>query len=156
YYDLITFLNQSALVSIGVDPNAAAAAAAAAFGAYVNATSQRSQGVETQFVTELGHGLRFRANYTYLDAVVTKAFGNPSFNPAFPNIPIGAFSPLQGARPFRRAPHTGSIALIYSHRKFTGTFTGYMVSRRDDSTFLDDQLFGNTLLLPNHDLAPAY
>ncbi len=31
-----------------------------------------------------------------------------------------------------------------------------MVGRRDDSTFLSDALFGNTLLLPNRDLAPAY
>jgi vitamin B12 transporter len=153
FYDLITFLDPSALVSIGVPPGAAAATL---FGAYVNATSTSSKGAEVEFVTALGHGLRFQANYTYLDAVVTKAFGSPSFNPAFPTIPIGAFSPLEGARPFRRAPHSGSLALIYSHRKFTGSFTGYMVSRRDDSTFLDDQLFGNTMLLPNRDLAPAY
>ncbi len=156
FYDLITFLNQTALVSIGVDPNAAAAAAAAAFGAYVNATSTKAQGFEAQVAAELGHGLRIQGNYTYLDAVVTKAFGNPVFNPAFPNIPIGAFAPLQGARPFRRAPHTGSLGLLYSRGKFVGTLTGYMVGRRDDSTFLSDALFGNTLLLPNRDLAPAY
>jgi len=30
-----------------------------------------------------------------------------------PTIPIGAFSPLTGARPFRRAPHSGYLALFY-------------------------------------------
>jgi vitamin B12 transporter len=34
--------------------------------------------------------------------------------------------------------------------------TGYLVSRRDDSTFLSDPFFGNTLLLPNRNLAPSY
>jgi iron complex outermembrane receptor protein/vitamin B12 transporter len=153
FYNLINYLSPTELISIGIDPGAAALAG---FGAYVNATSTKSQGVEVQFVSDLGHGLLFQGNYTYLDAVVTKAFGTPSFNPAFPNIPIGAYSPLEGQRPFRRAPHSGSLRLIYAHRKFSGAFTGYMVSRRDDSTLLSDALFGNSLLLPNRDLAPAY
>jgi iron complex outermembrane receptor protein/vitamin B12 transporter len=34
--------------------------------------------------------------------------------------------------------------------------TGTLVSRRDDSTFLSDQGFGSTLLLPNRNLDPAY
>jgi iron complex outermembrane receptor protein/vitamin B12 transporter len=35
--------------------------------------------------------------------------------------------------------------------------TGYLVSRRDDSTFLsDDSTFGTGMLLPNHNLAPAF
>ncbi len=153
FYDLITYLSPTALVSIGVPPGAATASG---YGAYVNATSTKSNGAEIEFVAQLMSGLRLQANYTYLDAVVTKAFGAPSFNPAFPNIPIGAFSPLEGERPFRRAPHTGSLGLIYAHRKFSGAFTGYMVSRRDDSTFLSDAFYGNTLLLPNRDLAPSY
>jgi iron complex outermembrane receptor protein/vitamin B12 transporter len=153
FYDLITYLNPAALISVGVSPGAAAASG---YGAYVNASSTSSKGVETQLTTELGHGLRFQGNYTFLDAVVTKAFGTPAKNPAFPGILIGAFSPLQGERPFRRAPHSGSLALLYSHRKFTGAFTGYMVGRRDESTFLTDALFGNSLLLPNRNLAPAY
>ena len=156
FYDLITFLDETELVSIGVNPAAAAAANAIAGGAYVNASSTSAKGAEVQFVTDLGHGLRVQAGYTYLDAVVTKAFGSPSINPAFPLIPIGAFSPLEGARPFRRPPHTGTVALIYNHRKFTGALTGYMVSRSDDSTFVDDALFGNTLLLPNRNLVPSY
>jgi len=40
--------------------------------------------------------------------------------------------------------------------KFNGAFTGYLVGRRDDSTFLEDGFFGNTMLLPNRNLASAY
>jgi vitamin B12 transporter len=156
FFDLITFLDAPELISIGVNPAAAAAANASQGGAYVNASSTSAKGSEVQFVTDLGHGLRLQANYTYLDAVVTKAFGAPSFNPDFPGIAIGAFDPLQGARPFRRPPHTGSLALIYSHGKFVGAFTGYMVSRSDDSTSLEDGLYGNTMLLPNRNLDKAY
>jgi iron complex outermembrane receptor protein/vitamin B12 transporter len=36
------------------------------------------------------------------------------------------------------------------------SLTGYLVSRRDDSTFLSDAFFGTTLLLPNRNLAPAW
>lgn len=153
FYDLITYLDPTSLISIGVN---AGAATATGFGAYVNATSTRSQGAELDFNSDLGHGFRLRANYTRLDAVVTKAFGAPAYNPAFPTIPIGAYSPLQGQRPFHRAPNSGSLGLYYSRRKFVGSFTGYMVGKRDDSTFLSDALFGNTLLLPNRNLAPAY
>ena len=33
---------------------------------------------------------------------------------------------------------------------------GYFSGKRDDSTFLTDQFFGNTMLLPNHDMEPGY
>jgi iron complex outermembrane receptor protein/vitamin B12 transporter len=153
FYDLIAYLDPVALVSIGVSQEAANATG---FGAYVNASSTRSKGLEAQFVADLGHGVRFQANYTALDAIVTKAFGTPMINPEFPGIPIGAFSPLEGQRPFRRAPDSGSFALIYGHRKLTGAFTGYVVGRRDDTTALSDALFGTSLLLPNRNLAPGY
>jgi vitamin B12 transporter len=153
FYNLLTYLDPTALVSVGVNPGAAAASE---FGAYVNASSETFKGAQAQFVTELGHGLRFQANYTYLDGVVTKTFGAPAINPAFPGILIGAFDPLLGARPFGRPPHSGSFALYYTRHKFTGAFTGYLVSRSDDSTFLDDANYGNTLLLPNRNLNPAY
>jgi vitamin B12 transporter len=153
FYDLIAYLDPGSLVSIGVSPGAATASG---YGAYVNAGSTRAQGAEFDFNGDLGHGFRLRANYTRLDAEVIKAFGAPAFNPAFPGIPIGAYSPLPGQRPFHRAPNSGSLGLYYSRRKFIGSFTGYMVGKRDDSTFLSDGLFGNTLLLPNRDLAAAY
>jgi iron complex outermembrane receptor protein/vitamin B12 transporter len=34
--------------------------------------------------------------------------------------------------------------------------SGYFAGRRDDSTFLLDGFFGNSMLLPNQDLDPAY
>jgi vitamin B12 transporter len=153
FYNLISFLDPSDLVSIGVPP---AAAAAAPFGAYVNATSDRALGTELESKIDLGHGLVFQGAYTYLDAVVTKAFGAPAINPSFPNIPIGAFSPLQGARPFLQAPHSGNLMLTYSRKRFNAAFSGYLIGRRDDSTFLEDGFFGNSLLLPNRNLAPGY
>jgi vitamin B12 transporter len=154
FYNLISFLSTGDLISIGVPPEVANSTPSG--GAYVNATSQRSKGADVVYKMDLGHGLLFQGAYTYTDALVTKAFGVPSFNPAFPTIPIGAFSPLEGARPFRIAPNSGSLALFYSHKKFIGAFTGYFVSRRDDSTFLFDGNFGPTMLLPNRNLAGAY
>jgi len=154
FYDLISFLSPGDLISIGVPPPVANNPNI--FGAYVNATSERSKGVEVEYKVDLGHGFLFQGEYTYLDGVVTKAFGDPSFNPLFPTIPIGAFSPLQGARPFLRAPHSGSLILFYSHKNWSAAFSGSLVGRRDDSTFLEDVNFGNTMLLPNRNLAGAY
>ena len=129
-------------------------------GATVNSETTRALGAETELQLFLGRGLTASASYTYLDAVVQRSFSSdelfPSFNPAFPNIPIGAFSPLVGNRPFNRAPHSGAFALGYTQPKYTLTATGNIVSRRDGSTFLSDVNFGSTLLLPNRNLAPSY
>jgi iron complex outermembrane receptor protein/vitamin B12 transporter len=79
---------------------------------------------------------------------------NTAFN--FGTIPIGAFSPLVGARPFRVAPHSGYFGLNYSHSKFYSSLTGTLVGRRDDSDFLSDPDFGPTMLLPNRNLDGSY
>ncbi|HKW74859.1 MAG TPA: TonB-dependent receptor, partial [Terriglobales bacterium] len=162
----IEFVPSTALPLLGVPQSVVSAAG---FGATVNSGDTRAQGVETEVEAGMGHGFYVRAGYTYLDAVVVRSFTNDAFscggpvpqptcfNPAFPGIPIGAFAPLVGARPFRRAPHTGSFSIDYSHRKLELMLTGYLVSRRDDSTFLsDDSAFGTGMLLPNHNLAPAF
>jgi vitamin B12 transporter len=154
FYNLISFLGTGDLISIGVPADVANSTPFG--GAYVNATSQRTKGAEIDYKMDLGHGFLFQGNYTYTDGLVTKAFGVPSFNPLFPDIAIGAFSPLEGARPFGIAPHSGSVALFYNHRKFNGAFTGYLVGRRDESTFLFDEFFGNSMLLPNRNLSAAY
>jgi vitamin B12 transporter len=154
FYNLIAFLGPGDLISIGVPPPVANGTPT--FGAYVNATSERTKGFEVEYKHDLGHGLLFQGEYTYLDGLVTRAFGDPSFNPQFPAIPIGAFSPLEGGRPFGRAPHSGSLSLFYNHKKFGGALSGYLVGRRDGSTFLSDANFGNTMLLPNRNLAPGY
>ncbi|MGA7920588.1 MAG: TonB-dependent receptor [Candidatus Acidiferrales bacterium] len=157
FYDLISFLNPGALISIGVPPDVANGPAVEDIGgAYVNATSERMKGAEAEYKVDLGHGFLFKGEYTYLDGLVTKAFGNPAINPEFPTIPIGAFDPLEGARPFRRAPHSGSLALFYSRQKFNAVLSGSLVGRRDDSTYLSDPYFGNTMLLPNRNLSGAY
>lgn len=108
----------------------------------------------------LASSLQLRASYTLTDARVLKSLSSdalyPSFNPAWPTIPIGAYSPLVGARPFRVAPDVGSVDLVWEQQRWTLDTSFYASSRRDDSTFLSDANFGSSLLLPNHDMAPAY
>jgi iron complex outermembrane receptor protein/vitamin B12 transporter len=68
--------------------------------------------------------------------------------------PIGPYSPLKGARPFHRPPHTGFFTATYAEKKITGAFSSSFSSRSDDSTFLEhaDANGGNSLLLPNRNL----
>jgi vitamin B12 transporter len=159
YYNLIEFVSASALPLLGVPPDAVVAAQAAG-GATINSDSFRALGAEITLDTNLGHGFRAIAMYTYLDAKVTKSFTGdalaPSINPAFPDIPIGAFAPLVGARPFNRAPQTGSILLSYDRRRFNANIGGSFIGRRDGSTFLSDGFFGTSMLLPNRNLQDAY
>jgi iron complex outermembrane receptor protein/vitamin B12 transporter len=102
-----------------------------------------------------------RGGYTYLATVVQRSLSSdaigPTYNPNFPTVPIGAYSPLIGARPFRRAPHSGYFGMDYMRGKFTSRLTGTIVGRRDDSDFLAyDADYMPTMLLPNHNLDPAY
>jgi len=164
----IEFVPSAALLALGIPANEVTLAG---FGATFNSGDTRALGVESQLELALGHGFTAGAGYTYLDAVVERSFTSDafdcsqpsqllfcSFNPAFPTIPIGAFAPLQGNRPFRRAPHTGTFSLGYARPRFDLVLTGLLVSRRDDSTFLGNQdaFFGNTMLLPNRNLDPSY
>ncbi len=131
-------------------------------GAYLNSSAFRSQGIETTLEARLSTHLFTRGGYTYTDAVVQRSFSSdnvyPSFNTSFnfSKIPIGAYSPLDGARPFRVAPHTGFFALTYNRSKFNASLTGSLVGHRDDSDFLSDSNFGTSLLLPNHNLDGSY
>ena len=157
FYNLIDFVSPGVLPELGVPPDAAKATG---FGAYINSDSFRALGAEVEFATHLSHGFRLRGDYTYLDGVVTHSFSSgalqPAVNPDFPGIPIGAFAPLVGARPFDRAPHSGSVELGYAQRKFGVALSGYFVGRRDGSTFLSDAFEGNTMLLPNRNLQPGF
>jgi vitamin B12 transporter len=156
FFDLIAFVNNNLLPELGVPPPVAAAVP----GATINSDSYRSLGAEVEFETKLNRDLRLQGEYTYLDAVVTQSFASsaqaPAYNPAFPTIPIGAYTPLIGGRPFRVPRNSGSMALIFSKGRFGMSVTGYFVSRSDDSTFLSDENYGNTLLLPNRNLLNAY
>jgi vitamin B12 transporter len=157
FNDEIEFVSPGGLAKLGVPDKILAATP---FGASVNSLATRSLGAETELDLSLGHGFTARAAYTYLDGVVRRSFSSdellPSFNPLFPTIPIGAFSPLVGNRPFNRAPHVASVYLGYARRKLALALSGNFVGRRDSSTFLFDSSFGPTMLLPNRNLAAAY
>jgi iron complex outermembrane receptor protein/vitamin B12 transporter len=155
--DLIEFVSRAILPRVGVSPEAAAAAG---FGAYVNSQSFKGQGVETRFEAAVARSLRVMASYTYLDAEVTESLSGgvltPAINPKFPGIPIGQFSPLVGARPFRRPTHSGSFLVSYSRGPADVALSTFISGKRDGSTFLDDEFFGYSMLLPNTDLEDGY
>jgi vitamin B12 transporter len=156
----VEFVPQTGLAQLGVP---VANLPALEGGAYINSQAFRSQGVEFESEYRINNYLFARGGYTYIDAVVQRSFSSDqsvgeSFNPAFNfgNIPIGAYSPLVGARPFRVAPHSGYFGLNYARSKFFSSLTDTLVGRRDDSDFLLDANFGPTLLLPNRNLDGAY
>ncbi len=156
----VEYVPQAGLIKLGIP--AANLPPFAYGGAYINSLAFRPQGVEIELQYQLGGHLFARGGYTYTGAVVQHSFSSdnldPSFNTSsnFSSIPIGAYSPLVGARPFRIAPHTGYFALNYTGSKFFTTFTGTLVGSRDDSDYLVDQNFGASLLLPNRNLLGAY
>ncbi len=124
---LIEFVPTQGLIELGVAQSIAdTLLAGSQFGATVNSQAFRAQGAETELEYRMGRSLVARGGYTYLDAVVQRSFTSdalgPSFNTAsnFPTIPIGVFSPLIGARPFRRAPHSGYVAVTYHHCALDG------------------------------------
>ncbi len=153
------YVSVAALQALGVPK---AAAVATGYGAYTNAQAFRALGAESELEYRLASHLFARAGYTYLDAVIQHSFSSDALTATynrssnFSNIPIGIYAPLDGARPFRRAPHSGYFALQYTRAKFDTQLSGTLVSRRDDSTFLTDSNFGNSLLLPNRNLDGAY
>ncbi len=157
FNDLIEFVSKGALPQVGVP---SAVAAATAFGAAVNSSSYRARGVETSLDARIGRLLTLTGSYTYLHAVVTRSFASsalrPAINSAYPGQPIGAYSPLVGGRPFRRAPNSGSVAARLAKGPGHAAVAAYFVGRQDASTFLSDGFFGNALLLPNRDLAAGY
>lgn len=159
FSNMIEFVPRQGLIDLGIP---SPIANALQFGATVNSQAYRAQGAEAELEYRLGRSLVARSGYTYLDAVVERSFSSdalgPSFNTAsnFSTIPIGVFSPLIGARPFRRAPHSGYLAVFYRHRRWTSSLTGTFVGKRDDSDYLFDKDEGTSLLLPNRNLDAAY
>lgn len=158
FTDGIEYIPQQGLIDLGVPT---AIADAAAFGATVNSQAYRAMGVETEIESQVRHDLLVRAGYTYVDATIQRSFTSdaigPSFNPNFPTIPIGIYSPLIGARPFRIAPHTGYFETEYHRNRLSANLRGTLVGRRDDSDYLEyDANGGLSLLLPNRNLDGAY
>jgi iron complex outermembrane receptor protein/vitamin B12 transporter len=160
FTNAVEYVPPSGLIELGVP--AASLLASQYIGAYLNSFAFRTQGVEFESEYKVGSHLFTRAGYTYTGAVVQRSFSSdnlaPSFNTAsnFPTTPIGAYSPLVGARPFRVAPHSGYFGLNYSRSRLYLALTGTLVGRRDDSDFLTDSNFGNSLLLPNRNLDGSY
>jgi len=156
----IEFVAAPELLQLGVPPAVEQAIANTSYGAYINSLSFNAQGVETSAEYRITDRLFVRGGYTLLNSTVEKSFSSdnsfPSYNPKYPNTPIGAYSPLVGNRPFRRAKQSGSYAVIYARNRWYAEMTGIFVGRRDDSTFLTDADGGTTLLLPNQNLDPAY
>jgi iron complex outermembrane receptor protein/vitamin B12 transporter len=129
----------------------------------INSEAFRAQGVETSVESGIGRNLFLRGGYTYLDAVVQRSFTNDDQTllgpiPTFDGVPVGPYAPLEGARPFRRAPHTGYLTATYAAKRFSGVFSSAFASRSDDSTYLEgEDAFGsNSLLLPNRNLDYGY
>jgi iron complex outermembrane receptor protein/vitamin B12 transporter len=153
------FVGQQYLAQLGV-PQQVVAATGPLGGAVVNSKSYRAQGAEVELGFHINSRLAVRSGWTYTAAVVQHSFASsalqPAINPLFPDVQIGAYSPLVGARPFGLAPHTGFLTLDWNARRYSVSLSGSFISRRDDSDYLLDTNFGNTLLLPNHNLAPAY
>jgi vitamin B12 transporter len=102
-----------------------------------------------------------RAGYTYVDAKIQHSFTGDALGPIqnsdFLSIDIGVFSPLVDARSFRIAPHTGYFQGSHQHAKLFAALRGTLVSRRDDSDFLEyDADGGLSMLPPNRNLDGAY
>lgn len=134
-------------------------------GAYsltVNSMAFRAQGLESEIEYGVAKDIFIRGGYTYLEGQVQRSFAadavGPSTNPNIPGVPIGNDSPLIGARPFRRPPHTGFVGVAYANREISLVGTGAFASRSDDSTYLggEDPFGENTLLLPNRNLDYCY
>ena len=154
---LIEYVNRAVLPDLGIP---AAAAAALPFGATVNASAYRARGAEVATDVAIGESLQVAYSYLFLDAVVQASYLDgvlfPKFNPAFPDVAIGQYAPLVGARPFRRPTHSGHLSIRYDRGPMTAALLASFVGRSDDSTFLSDAFFGPSLLLPNRDLTDAY
>ena len=137
------------------------------YGAELNSLTYRASGVESEMTYRPTHWMLFRGGYTYLDAAVEKSFsgdvtavlgGFANENPNIPGTAIGSSSPLLGARPFRRPPHTGFVSAAFTRPRWDVGVEGAFASRSDDSTYLSyvDPAEANTLLLPNRDLDFGY
>lgn len=157
FSDLIEYVSKGVLPQLGIP---AASLTSSQFGAYLNSSSYYARGLETSVEAKFGPMVRVVGGYTYLRAVVTQSFASsalaPAFNPAFPTIPIGAYGPLVGAAPFRRPSNVGNLLITVAKGPAQVALAGYFAGKADDSTFLSDGFFDNTMLLPNHDLDPAF
>ncbi|WP_058185537.1 TonB-dependent receptor [Terracidiphilus gabretensis] len=134
------------------------------YGLNVNTQAFHAQGIESTVEGGIGRSIFLRAGYTWMQAQVQRSFDSDNlalvsgFEPTYNGIPIGAYSPLVGARPFRRPPNSAFATATYSNKRLSAILTSAFASRSDDSTYLAyaDQTGGNSLLLPNRNLDHGY
>lgn len=110
----------------------------------------RTQGLTSELRLQPAPRLLITGGYTYMASLVEQSAATPVLTPAFPGIPIGAFTALPGARPFHRPPHTGFFALAYTGQTLTAALTASLAGRSDGSTAIP------TLLLPNRNVDFGY
>ena len=135
-----------------------------AFSLDVNSEAFRAMGIESTLESGLGRSIFLKGGYTYLDSVVQRSFSSDNqallggYAPTYAGVPIGIYSPLVGARPFRRPPHTGFVTASFVRNKLVLSSTAAFSSRSDDSTYLGymDINQENSLLLPNRNLDAAF
>lgn len=138
------------------------------YGFYLNSLDTKSSGMEAALEYQCTTHVFLRAGYTYLDAKVARSFsadainalgGVTTVNPRYPGVAIGVYSPLVGQRPFRRPPQTGFAVLQYTGARWSAAIKAAMVSKADDSTFIDQYSnanFDTSMLLPNRNLDFGY
>ena len=80
----------------------------------------------------------------------------PGENPAFPASPSARSgrSSARGRSAVRR--NSGSLPAHVRDGRAQVSLAGYFFGKQDDSTFLSDAFFGNSMLLPNKDLDAGY
>ena len=116
FYDLVEFVSRTLLPQFGIPTDVALAAG---LGAYVNSQSFKSHGVEMSADAQI-RSIRVAASYTHIDATVTESLSSsvtPQFNPLFPGIPIGGFSPLVGQRPSGVRRDGQSVRVVRAARR---------------------------------------
>ena len=114
-------------------------------GAYeltLNTEAYRAMGVEATMESGIGR-FYIPARRVYLSGCGDPALVIPTMMwiclgpvPTYNGIPVGPYSPLVGARPFRRPPHTGFFYGELFASCLTVLFNSAFASRADDSTFL--------------------
>ena len=113
----------------------------------------RTQGLEAATTYNPSSHLLLTAGYTYLAALVEQSSATPTFNPAYPALPVGALTALAGARPFHRPPNSGFASASYAGRALSASIKASIAGRSDDTT---GTLTTPSFLLPNRNLSPGY
>ena len=99
-----------------------------------------------------------RGGYTYTDAVVQHSVVTPATDTSLAQSQLVLMPRWSGLAHSELLRTQGISGINYTHTKcfFDMSLTGTLVGRRDDSDFLSDSNFGNSLPLPNRNLLGGY